>query len=300
VMNFKKTLVAMAAGLIVLPPLSAADARKMTGSDLSQLIIQGENRLNYGARAQQVAWEPSVYREMQDMWKDYSQLAQFQPPAIEKPPVKYPARLNSWKTASPWLERIYAPPLLTLVFKESKVQKQKWAFLVKDSQGKTFYEQKKTGALPKNIAWSGTGSGGEPLRVGYDYSYSFSAMDEAGNPQRHSGQSFRVESFETAKSGRRQIGFQPEALFENPTSLKLSNDGRAFLTEVKDKLRPSYGFSVDVAVYEEDVKFATGRAMVVRDFLRKSLDWPEDKVTAQGLSLKEGKGYRHVDIHLAK
>ena len=57
------------------------------------------------------------------------------------------------------------------------------------------------------------------------------------------------------------------------------------MIEVKDFLRTRYGKKVNVSVYDRDSKFAVARAKVIRKFIVESLDYPEDKITAQGLSV---------------
>ncbi len=155
---------------------------------------------------------------------------------------------------------------------------------------------KKKGVLPPVIQWSGTGLNGEPLRVGYDYSYSFSIVDEAGNPQRFAGKPFRLNSFRHTKGGGFNTALEPTYLFGSASSMRLAKDGVDILTEVKDSLRGRYGRTVSVIAYDDDQRFADARAQAVRDFLFKELNWPEDKITSVGLTLKQGKDYKRVDV----
>ncbi len=285
-----QTILFLAASLAALSP---AQARKSMGDNLSDMIIQGENRLQAHPKIDDVAWTVNVYRDIPDVVRDNSWMSQFQPPAISQPPVVFPKQSASDKTSSPWMTRIYEPPVLTLQFKAENVSaKGEWTFLVKDSQGKTFYELKKKDKVPGELAWDGVGNGGQTLRVGYDYSYSFSFMDEAGNPQRFAGKSFRLDAFRHRKT----TSFQPEVIFESRASTKFSREGKDYLTEMKDFIRTRFGKPITVRSYDVDKGFALSRSKAVRDFLSAALDIPEEKITVDGQPVKDGKDYRHVDI----
>lgn len=294
-MRIFKTVVNLS--LIVLAAVATVDAKKLKGDDLSNMIIEGENRLNMRPRVPDVDWDPNVHKESLDMLKDNTVLGDLKPPSIAKPVVILPEKSVSEKTASPWMETLYEPPVLTLSFKGADQKKKvDWTFLVKDSQGQVFYELKRKAALPETLTWDGFGKGNESLKVGYDYSYSFSTVDEAGNPQRFAGKPFRLDSFRHKKSGGVVTCFQPESLFRARDVAKLSVEGRELLTEVKDTLRTPFGRKVEIVTYEDDQKFGSTRSKSIKEFLQKTLDIPDDKISVVAQTLKQGGGYRHVDI----
>jgi hypothetical protein len=285
---------------LVLLPFSPAQAAKKKTEDLSNMIIQGENRLRAEPHVPPVKWTPDVYRDVQGVLQDVSLLGELKPPAIQDPPVILPSKLDTAKTASPWLERVLAPPVLRIAFSPpEQVAKAaaEWAFLVKNSNGEVFYEMKGKGSeIPKEVVWEGFSNKREALHVGFDYSYSFSAVDEAGNPSRHAGKPFRIDAFRYPRGGGAVFAFTPESLFPGRSSLKFSEDGLKYLAEAKDFLRSRYGDRVEVLVYEDDPKFAGFRAQAVREWLMKALDLPDATITAQGFPTSKGDGYRHVDI----
>jgi hypothetical protein len=277
--------------------LSLAHAKKMGGDGLSDMIIRGENRLTVHPRVDAIPWSVTPDRDVPELLKDNAVIGQFQPPAVSQPPVATPAASRTAKAASPWLSRVHEPPVLTLELAgAAKVERPEWTFLVKDSQGQVFYEMKRKGALPARLEWDGRGAGGEPLRVGTDYAYTLSVQDEAGNPQRFAGEAFRLAAFRVARLGKETTMLQPEALFEGRSSAKLSREGKDWLLEVKDRLRPRFGKSVDVVAYDDDQGLALARAKAVRQFLQEALEMPDDKIAAKGSTMKEGRGYRHVDV----
>jgi len=276
---------------------SLAAQKKMKGDNLSNIIIQGENRLKVSPRVPDVAWSVSPYREVTALLADPGILAEMKPPAVANPPLVLPEKTLSGKTASPWLSDIYEAPVLTLNLKGAdKTKPVQWTFLVKDSAGKTFYELKKKSVLPDELKWDGRGKDGTSLKVGYDYTYIFSSVDQAGNPQRFAGKPFRLDSFRHKKGGKTVTAFQPEALFVGRNSVKFSPEGARLLTEMKDGLRAQQQTKIEIVSYDDDVKFAAARAVAVRDVLAKALELPESIFVTTGLPQAQGGGYRHVDV----
>jgi len=275
----------------------AAQAKKLKGEDISNMIIEGENRLQVHAPPSEYNWPVDVYKDVPATLRDPSILGALKSPSISQPPITIPKMSLSEKTASPWYNEIYEPPIITMKLRGGDEKKKaQWAFLVKDSHGNVFYQQKKRGALPPELVWSGVGSGGHLLKVGYDYSYSLSIIDEAGNPQREAGKPFRLNSFRYNKGLKTITSVNPDVLFADRSSLKFSNGGFGTLTEVKDHLRSHYGQKIEVVTYDDDQKFALARSKAVGDFLAKSLDIPPSRITPQGYPQRQGDGYKHVDI----
>jgi hypothetical protein len=271
--------------------------KRAPGEDISNMIIEGENRLQVHGNIPELAWNVDAYKDVPETLRDYAILGELKSPSISQPPLTLPAKSTSQKAASPWLHDIYEPPVLTLNFKgEKDVLKPKWIFVVRDSQGKPFYELNKTGAIPETLTWNGIGNNGKTLRVGFDYTYLMTIIDQAGNPKRFAGKAFRLNNFRFTRGGRTTTMFNPDSLFTERASLKFSDVGRSNLTEVKDYLRNRWSEKIDVIAYDVDLKFALSRAKVIRDYLVNSLDFPQDRVTAQGLTTIQGDGYKHVDI----
>jgi len=291
---FRKLIPVLLAAVTAIPSL--AEKKK---DDISNMIIQGENRLRVEPRVPPVEWAPPPYRDVNGAIEDYALLGELTPPTIQDPPVVLPVKSVSGKTATPWLERIYEPPILKVKLMPSEAAAKnnaEWAFIIKGSDGGVFYEMKGKSQVPPAFVWDGFGNRGDPLRVGFDYAFSLSAVDQGGNPQRRTGKPFRVDAFRYKKAMSVVTAFQPEAIFADKSSIKISEDGTDYLTEVKDSLRRAYGHEVVVLVFEEDAKFADVRARAVRDWLIKALDIPQALIQARGLTVSKGGGYRHVDI----
>lgn len=293
-MKTSKTLIILSLFIIGLSPL---EAKKMKGDDISNLLIEGENRLRVRPTMPDLQWDPTPYRDISEILRDRALVGALKPPALSNPPVPLPKRSRSQKAASPWLDRILEPPVLTLnIHQKMEDQKVNWTLLVKDSQGKVFYQKKKKGVMPQQLKWEGFGKGHKPLKVGYDYSYALLILDEASNPQRFAGDPFKIPAFRYKKGGKWVTSIFPESIFINESSLKFSKSGVRYLIEVKDSLRNSFGKTINVVTYDRDTRFAKARSNKIRDFLAKVLEYPREKIVTAGLRLSKGDGYRHVDI----
>ena len=116
-----------------------AHAAKMKGDDLSNMIIEGENRLTVHPTLPEMEWKADPLRDVPGTLKDYSIAGMLNPPEMQSPPVILTQRSVSEKTAAPWFNRILEEPVLTLELKPPKDnRKVQSTFLIKDSAGKIF------------------------------------------------------------------------------------------------------------------------------------------------------------------
>jgi len=294
-MNKNTILIALAA--LGLCGLAGAGAKELKGDDISDMLITGENRLRVPAPAMDAAWNPDPYRDMSVALREEPLIASLKSPAVSDPPLTFQKKTSSTKTASPWLRSVLQAPILTMEIKPPKEQKKvDWIFLVKDSNGRAFYERRESGNLPEKIEWDGFGKGGSPLSVGKDYAYSLSIIDEAGNPQRVSGKPFAVPAFRYPQSGRVVTSVMPSLLFDEEASARLSGEGERVLTEIKDTLRTQFNRKIEVVVYETDPKFALARSNAVAQHLIKALEYDDARIEAKAGTVKGTEGHRHVEI----
>lgn len=283
--------------LATLNLIGALHAKKISSDDISNMIIEGESRLKVKPQVPELAWNVNAYDNVGELMKDNNVISGFRAPAVNHPPMSLPEKSFSDKTASPWLARMYEPPILTLATKaQENAAKQEWAFLIKDSRGKVFYEQKGRGELPKELSWDGFGDTGDPLRAGFDYNYTLSIQDEGGNPQRFSGKPFRVNAFRYNRGGKLTMIFDANELFQESNSAQLSDEGMKFVTEAKDAVRNRAGESIRITTYADDLKFGESRSAAIKKVLLKALDLEAKTIQAGAESVAKGGGYSHVEI----
>src|SRR5687768_12249733 len=111
--DMKKTISKLMSLMLIALMAEISHAKKMKTEDLSNMVIQGENRLTVRATVPDLEWEPEVYRDLKDISVDASLINSMKPPSLENPPVQLPDMMKSSKTASPWINRIYDEPVLT-------------------------------------------------------------------------------------------------------------------------------------------------------------------------------------------
>ena len=98
-------------------------AAKMMGDDLSNMIIEGENRLKVHPTGPTLNWQVDPYQNMTQLFDDKSIMGQLQPKSIQEPPVKLPRRRVSNKTARPWHRDVYDQPVFNSYHKNKKRKK---------------------------------------------------------------------------------------------------------------------------------------------------------------------------------
>ena len=102
------------------------------------------------------------------------------------------------KEASPWVAR----PWLSH-FPEGAVARvrpdvkgaERWRMVVVNARAESVAVYTGKGDPPREIAWDGRSSNGDPVLPGASYSYVFEARDKAGNKRNFVGEGFRVNSF---------------------------------------------------------------------------------------------------------
>lgn len=94
------------------------------------------------------------------------------------------------KTSAPELTEIIPEP--AKVFHVDFKDLARWKFDIFTSDGSVFRSLNGEGDPPKSIKWDGRGDSGDPLTPGEQYSYSFTAIDKAGNKRSFPGEAFSV------------------------------------------------------------------------------------------------------------
>ena len=72
---------------------------------------------------------------------------------------------------------------------------ERWRLVMVNARAESVAVYQGKGDPPREIAWDGRSSNGEPVLPGASYSYVFEARDKAGNKRNFVGEGFRVNSF---------------------------------------------------------------------------------------------------------
>jgi hypothetical protein len=116
-----------------------------------------------------------------------------------------------FKLSSPELTRIAPEP--AKIFQVNFRDLSQWKLDIFASDGRIFRSLSDTGDPPRSIAWDGRGDSGQSLIPGDQYSYSFTAIDKAGNRRTFPGEGFTVPTLYSLNQEGIWIGLANECLF---------------------------------------------------------------------------------------
>jgi hypothetical protein len=92
----------------------------------------------------------------------------------------------------------------------------RWTLVVVNARGQTVASYSGRGEPPREIAWDGRSTTGEPVLPGLTYSYVFEAYDRAGNKRNVVGEGFRVNAYRTSGPGGPGLAFSGGLLGDTP------------------------------------------------------------------------------------
>ena len=130
----------------------------------------------------------------------------------------------SFKFSSPEFVNIYPEPVKT--FNAQFKNLSSWKLDIITSNGKLFKSIEGEGNPSETITWDGKSNDDEKITPGLNYSYSFTAIDKAGNKRVFPGQTFSVPAVYLMDNESVWIGIAEDKLF--------SNDGFGLLNQAED------------------------------------------------------------------
>lgn len=137
--------------------------------------------------------------------------------------------LFEFKTSAPELVGIMPAP--AKVFHVNFSDLASWKLNIFASDGSSFRTLSGEGTPPPSIAWDGRGDSGEHLTPGHQYSYSFTAIDKAGNRRTFPGESFSVPAIFLRNDEDVWIGLSNDLLF-SPLGYGLLKSAEKFSREL--------------------------------------------------------------------
>jgi len=137
--------------------------------------------------------------------------------------------LFEFRTSAPELVGIMPAP--AKVFHVNFSDLASWRLNIFASDGSNFRTLSGEGTPPLSIAWDGRGDSGEHLIPGHQYSYSFTAIDKAGNRRTFPGESFSVSAIFLNDAEDVWIGLSNDLLF-SPLGYGLLKSAEKFSREL--------------------------------------------------------------------
>ena len=108
------------------------------------------------------------------------------------------------REASPWVGRpwlAHFPEGAVARMRPDIKGAERWRMVVVNARAESVAVYQGKGDPPREIAWDGRSTNGDPVLPGASYSYVFEARDKAGNKRNFVGEGFRVSSFRYGDDG---------------------------------------------------------------------------------------------------
>ncbi len=165
---------------------------------------------------------------------------------------------NSRADYSPEISYLKTPPVFKLRPKiNSGIELEKWSFKITDPTGYAVKVLRGGGSLPDEIVWEGFDDAGNIIKVGAPYSYIFTVMDKAGNPNSIIGNPKVVDAIKYKKEGKTFIVISNKFLFDKDRKDTLTTKGQQVLNEVENYMKMANNFPVTMQVFSEDKGLAS-------------------------------------------
>ena len=163
------------------------------GTVFRTLTVQGEDRIH-------IEVERPVLRLDMDPEKapglergDVKDVLERTTPDLVAPLMQVSSREASPWVARPWLSHF--PEGAVARVRPDVRGVERWRLVVVNARAESVAVYQGKGDPPREIAWDGRSTNGDPVLPGASYSYVFEARDKAGNKRNFVGEGFRVNSF---------------------------------------------------------------------------------------------------------
>lgn len=116
--------------------------------------------------------------------------------------------------------------------------------------------------------WEGFDDAGNIIKVGAPYSYIFTVMDKAGNPNSIIGNPKVVDAIKYKKEGKTFIVISNKFLFDKDRKDTLTTKGQQVLNEVENYMKMANNFPVTMQVFPKTKGWLPTRRQQWKRFLR--------------------------------
>ena len=178
------------------------------GTAFRSLTVEGEDRVHFEIErpSLDLTLDPSTAPGLD--WGSAADVLENTAPDGVAPFLRGSAMTLSPFLGRPWL-RVFASGDVARFHPELE-NVENWRLLVADSHGQPVVSFEGKGKPPREIAWDGRGSNGQPARPGITYSYVLEARDKAGNKRNFVGQGFELPSYRLQNSKALELAFVGE------------------------------------------------------------------------------------------
>lgn len=177
--------------------------------------------------------------------------------------------LTTGQAIHPWLPPIVAQPVVVF-FPQEREGMIEWELVITDYQGEEVKKFNGKGRPPERIEWDGVDRNHRTLKVGFPYSYVYTAVDVGTNSHTYVGEPFKVNAFKYPREHDLVVDIVNGKLF-GKEGLNLSRNGGFLLGKVADIVRSYPNSPISVTVYGQNASLAQKRADVLANYLSQDM-----------------------------
>jgi len=177
--------------------------------------------------------------------------------------------LTTDQAIHPWLPPIVAQPVVVF-FPQEREGMIEWELVITDYQGEEVKKFSGKGRPPERIEWDGVDRNHRTLKVGFPYSYVYTAVDVGTNSHTYVGETFKVNAFKYPREDDLVVDIVNGKLF-GEKGLNLSRNGSFLIGEVADIARSYPNCPISVTVYGQDASLAQKRADMLANYLSQDM-----------------------------
>ena len=163
------------------------------GTVFRTLTVQGEDRIHIEVERPKLRLDMDPEKAPGLQRGDVKDVLERTSPDLTAPLLGVSAREASPWVARPWLAHF--PEGAVARVRPDVKGVERWRLVVVNARAESVAVFQGKGDPPREIAWDGRSTSGEPVLPGASYSYVFEARDKAGNKRNFVGEGFRVNSF---------------------------------------------------------------------------------------------------------
>jgi hypothetical protein len=163
------------------------------GTVFRTLTVQGEDRIHIEVERPKLRLDMDPEKAPGLERGDVKDVLERTTPDLTAPLLGVSAREASPWVARPWLSHF--PEGSVARVRPDVKGAERWRMVMVNARAESVAVYQGKGDPPREIAWDGRSSNGDPVLPGASYSYVFEARDKAGNKRNFVGEGFRVDAF---------------------------------------------------------------------------------------------------------
>ncbi len=279
----KKIIILLAALFVWIPAIILSEDAQQSGGS-QEIVVKGQLKIKIQAEKPDTEVKTDINEVAAKVINTEDAFLNLAPEDIKDVKASLPETVYRERADyHPELGYFEEAPIFSLKPKIQNIEIDKWSFKVTDLAGNTVRQQKGSGSLPEQFVWDGFDEQGNIMKLGTGYSYRLYYMDKAGNPNSiNRNEPKTVTAIKYRKDGMLYLEISSEVLFQQKRKEKLTDEGRKMLEQVKDYIKMSNYFPVEIRVYAEDTGLAEDQIATLQKNIVDELKLPQTNFKTKG------------------